>query len=41
MVNLLIGLIGTCKYGDIYSITGFRLFMLDRKFVKDITMRST
>lgn len=38
MVNLLIGLIGTCKYGDIYSITGFRLFMIDRKFVKDITI---
>lgn len=38
MVNLLIGLLGTVKYGDIYNVTGFRIFMLDRKFVKDITV---
>lgn len=38
MVNLLIGLVGTSKFGDVYSITGFRIFILNRKFVKDITI---
>lgn len=38
MVNLLIGLVGTNKYGDIYNIASFRIFMLNKKFVKDITV---
>lgn len=38
MVNLLIGLVGTNKYSDIYNITGFRIFMLNKQFVKDITV---
>ena len=38
VVNLLIGLVGTNKYGDIYNIASFRIFMLNKKFVKDITV---
>ena len=38
VVNLLIGLVGTNKYGDIYNIASFRIFMLNKKFVKDTTV---